>query len=152
MSFRTCYVDEGELVGDPWEVARHYATGWFTYDLIASIPYTWMFPDVQAVRLMLLLRLVRLAKLEVVMDKVARKWDVGEIMQLWLRVITLGFYIIISGHISGCAWFYIASKIESHSVDSWTTLYVGMMAMLWLWGGGGQLMGVPPACVVQVWD
>lgn len=124
VTFRTCYVDEGELVVDPWLVAKHYAHGWLAYDVIASVPYTWLFPSVQAVRLMLLLRLVRLAKLEVVLDRVARKWDIGEIMQLWLRVITLGFYITISGHISGCAWYYIAAKIEDHSDDSWTTLYV----------------------------
>jgi len=74
------------------------------------------------VRLFLLLRLVRLVKMEKVLDRIARKWDIGEIMQLWLRVFTLGFYITVCGHVSGCAWFYIASKIDEHDDSSWTVL------------------------------
>jgi len=45
VNFRTCYVDDGELIFDPWTVAKHYMHGWFLYDVAASIPYTWFFPS-----------------------------------------------------------------------------------------------------------
>lgn len=117
------YMEDGDPVDDPELVIKHYATGWFPFDCIASFPYT-VIVDSDLFRGMKLMRLSRLAKMEMVEQRIIDALDLGAKRQHQLRLLKLGFYCVVCGHIAACMWYYIAS-LEGHGDYSWTQLYLG---------------------------
>ena len=45
INFRTAFIHDGELISDPYAVAREYLRLWFWLDFLSSIPFDWFFAE-----------------------------------------------------------------------------------------------------------
>ena len=90
--------DEDEWVTDPIQIKRHYLRGWFLFDVIAALPVDFivdalstdkhMAAQVQAIRILKTIRLIRAVKL---LDNIHIK-GLPAWMQLWCLV--LAFFLL----------------------------------------------------------
>lgn len=138
LNFRTAYFDDGELVDQPIEIARHYAKVWLWIDLFSTIPYGRIVNGIAAasgevqtdatliVKLPRVLRFARLARLMRLMRvlKIRRlldEWEeLGAAAGTFLRLFSMAFWLIVVGHFLGCAWFFVA---DTNDLDHTTWAY-----------------------------
>lgn len=136
-NFRTAYYDDGELVSSPMQIATRYFGGWFWIDIVATIPYgrfvdaavsgtdpssdvlTKLPRVLRFLRLIRLARLLRLLKLRRLMDEWA---EVGMFATSVMRLLRVGFYMLIVGHMIACTWYFIAA-IEGLDGNTWAASF-----------------------------
>lgn len=123
LSFFSVYTSDGDTIDDPQQIVKHYVTTWFVLDCTASFPWT-LIVDNSFFRGMKLLRLMRLAKVEQVEQRIVEAADLSEKRQHQLKLGKLAFYVAVTSHIIACIWYYLA--VLEASEDSWTSLYLGV--------------------------
>lgn len=138
LSFRTAYVDDGELEQDPSTVARNYLKLWFWLDLLATVPYgrilgvialaegTAVTSGTLAAKLPRILRFARLARLMRLLRlfKVRRLLDqleeTGMSAAALMRLAQLFFWLITLAHFLACSWYWVAD-INDLGPDTWAS-------------------------------
>jgi Ion transport protein len=48
INFRTTYMQNGEIIVDPWRIAFNYLRGWFLIDAISAIPFDFVLSQIGA--------------------------------------------------------------------------------------------------------
>lgn len=129
LNFRTSFVDDGDLVVHPSRIARHYLRGYFALDVLATLPFSLVLERVLLAshtgfaELPSLLRTVRVVRMVKILRllKARRSWasisELSSVSKSFLRILRMGFWITVIGHILGCAWVIVYS-IEQQP-ESW---------------------------------
>ncbi|OQR81564.1 Voltage-gated Ion Channel (VIC) Superfamily [Thraustotheca clavata] len=136
-SFRTGIINPS--TGMPYYNKKHialaYLKGWFSVDLISTIPIstvvTWFYPNIKtnALNTARIFRSLKLARLL----KLARMRKIGMIISKWeeegfanqslLSLLKILFFVFFLAHLVACVWFYAATT----NSYSWASV-AGFMA------------------------
>lgn len=114
------FESEGRLVVSGWRIAMHYVCTWFVLDVVASVPYLWIFDPDSMLGLLAMLRVVRFARLERAELVWRSLFELSERHGSQLRLSKLLIYVLTIGHIAACAWYYLARWEAAY--NSWTVL------------------------------
>ena len=141
--FRTSFRDHGYDVTYPPTIARHYIKGWFTLDILSSLPFDKILaawpavgtiavlgqpssragfnPDVEPITLVDIVSLLRIMRIGRLMRKLSALTGAN-----FLRIMYLMYLFLLAGHWLGLVWYAIAIRpIEaSEAYDA---------AAPWLW-------------------
>eukprot|EP00500_Bicosoecida_sp_ms1_P000160 CAMPEP_0203810142 /NCGR_PEP_ID=MMETSP0115-20131106/2759_1 /ASSEMBLY_ACC=CAM_ASM_000227 /TAXON_ID=33651 /ORGANISM="Bicosoecid sp, Strain ms1" /LENGTH=1752 /DNA_ID=CAMNT_0050718925 /DNA_START=358 /DNA_END=5612 /DNA_ORIENTATION=- len=125
--------EDGLVVRKRSLVAGRYLRGWFTIDLLSTIPVdlfvSWFgdstaaksFKLLRVLRLARLLKLVRLIKLGRLLDNMEELQDMLTLNPALVRLMKLLLQIVFLGHLLSCFWFWVASlepAVGSFACDS----------------------------------
>ncbi|PBC27890.1 Potassium voltage-gated channel subfamily H member [Apis cerana cerana] len=121
LNFRTTYVSrKGEVVSNSKSIAVNYLKGWFFVDLVAALPFDFLYAsDVYSgeesghgnIHLVKLTRLLRLARLLQKMDRYSQYSAV-------ILTMLMLFFILVA-HWLACIWFVIAEKERLRNDNDW---------------------------------
>lgn len=112
VNFNTATMHRGEITEDRKIVAKQYLRGWFTVDLLATIPFELiakgLFSEThRVVRIIRLLRLSRLLKL-VRFQKISQDWHTNRVLnQSVVRLVFFAFWITLTAHWLACGWILL---------------------------------------------
>ncbi|CAD8147087.1 unnamed protein product [Paramecium octaurelia] len=122
LNFNTAYYDKGLMHEDRKQIMKHYVKGNFFWDLIVIIPFLISNMDIPFVRYTLLLRLTRLTPL---MTSIEEVLNLEDNMQVFLDLLKLIFFLLLTGHFCGCAWHWVAViEYENYGEElTWLTKY-----------------------------
>ncbi|CAD8171955.1 unnamed protein product [Paramecium octaurelia] len=122
LNFNTAYYDKGLMHEDRKQIIKHYVKGNFFWDVIVIIPYLLSNMEVPFVRYALLLRLTRLSPL---MTSIEEVLNLEDNMQVFLDLLKLIFFLLLTGHFCGCAWHWVAViEYENYGEQlTWLTKY-----------------------------
>ncbi|KAJ8320244.1 hypothetical protein KUTeg_001831 [Tegillarca granosa] len=120
LNFRTSFVNKsGQVVYDGKLVALNYMRGWFLLDLLAAIPFDFLYST--PVHLLKLGRLLRLARL---LQKIDRYSQYSAIV-----VTLLMCMFALSAHWLACVWYAIGyGELESNP-PNWTVGWLHQLSM-----------------------
>ncbi|CAD8180977.1 unnamed protein product [Paramecium pentaurelia] len=105
LNFNTAYYDKGLMHEDRKQIMKHYVKGNFFWDIIVVIPFLISYLDIPFVRYTLLLRLTRLSPL---MTSIEEVLNLEDSLQIFLDLLKLIFFLLLTGHFCGCAWHWVA--------------------------------------------
>ncbi len=153
-NFITAYEDEQseEIVVDPKRIAKRYAKTWMAVDVIASIPFDFIFPAEEggassanrlgrlarlprAIRVLRLLRLLRLLRVARLQGYLSRFEQITDLHPAIARAFAAAFWVLLSLHFMSCLWFFIGTEQQGESwvkeegltdADSWTAYLTSM--------------------------
>jgi CRP-like cAMP-binding protein len=130
LNFRTAYVDKhGHREGRPWEVAKNYAKGWFTIDIVSCLPVQYMqyimeasqgsdgadgggagdrMKVLKSLRLMRLAKMLRIARLRKMITKYSDDVQTAQ----WLPAISMTFVILFLCHVLACLWYFVGDGAQ----------------------------------------
>ncbi|XP_043496426.1 potassium voltage-gated channel subfamily H member 8 isoform X1 [Polistes fuscatus] len=121
LNFRTTYVSrKGEVVSNSKSIALNYMKTWFVVDLVAALPFDFLYAsDVYSgeesghgnIHLVKLTRLLRLARL---LQKIDRYSQYSAVILTMLML----FFILVA-HWLACIWFVIAEKERLRNDKEW---------------------------------
>ncbi|KAL6261749.1 hypothetical protein P5V15_006838 [Pogonomyrmex californicus] len=121
LNFRTTYVSrKGEVVSNSKSIAVNYVKGWFFVDLVAALPFDFLYAsDVYSgeesahsnIHLVKLTRLLRLARLLQKMDRYSQYSAV-------ILTMLMLFFIVVA-HWLACVWYVIAEKERLRNDKDW---------------------------------
>lgn len=136
INFNTAYVQEGELVVDRKKIALKYLKGWFTLDLISSIPYgivvstkdyfninsnklysleiLGLLRILKISRMFGLTKLLRIAKLNMMVRFFNDNFD-SKLVSLLNEFLKVIFLLLIISHWMACIWYYIGKSTHDSS-------------------------------------
>ncbi|XP_043597780.1 potassium voltage-gated channel subfamily H member 8 isoform X1 [Bombus pyrosoma] len=130
LNFRTTYVSrKGEVVSNSKSIAVNYLKGWFFVDLVAALPFDFLYAsDVYSgeesghgnIHLVKLTRLLRLARLLQKMDRYSQYSAV-------ILTMLMLFFILVA-HWLACIWFVIAEKERLRNDDDWDLGWIHTLA------------------------
>ncbi|XP_031832379.2 eag-like K[+] channel isoform X3 [Nomia melanderi] len=130
LNFRTTYVSrKGEVVSNSKSIAVNYVKGWFIVDLVAALPFDFLYAsDVYSgeesghgnIHLVKLTRLLRLARLLQKMDRYS------QYSAVILTMLMLLF--ILLAHWMACVWFVIAEKERLKNDSDWDLGWIHTLA------------------------
>ncbi|RHY15395.1 hypothetical protein DYB25_002152 [Aphanomyces astaci] len=63
LSFRTGYIESGEIVMDPKEVSHHYMWSWFVVDIVSNFPFRFVLTSTANPKSVKFLKLQKIPKL-----------------------------------------------------------------------------------------
>ena len=110
IQFNTAYFEHRKLVTDRRAIARRYLRGWFLLDLLATLPFSWIFSSsrfAQLNRVFRFFRLARLFKLFASSKTLARIRKLDFINPAYMRLFLLIFWILVAAHLVACGWIFI---------------------------------------------
>ena len=140
LNFRTAYIDGDQYVLDRKRIVSNYLKGWFTIDLLSSIPLElidavielltsidanddadriWFMRYLRVLRLARLLRLLRLLKVQRYINALDDAFNVNLQFVKLARVIAGMLYLM---HVLGCT-FYWLHAVHSDGGVTWLTEY-----------------------------
>lgn len=150
LNFFTAVQINGVLVSDPKRVALHYLKGFFLIDLLAVLPFEALFGSgmvqTRMLRQLRLLRLFRLAHVADFMRSIAKKNIINASI---LRMIFLGFWVVLFTHWATCGWIALgAGNIgpvwrESQALLYLRSLYWAVTTIATI--GYGDVIPITPA-------
>ncbi|XP_026672820.1 potassium voltage-gated channel subfamily H member 8 isoform X2 [Ceratina calcarata] len=130
LNFRTTYVNrKGEVVSNSKSIAVNYLKGWFIVDLVAALPFDFLYAsDVYSgeesghgnIHLVKLTRLLRLARLLQKMDRYSQYSAV-------ILTMLMLFFILVA-HWLACIWFVIAEKERLKNDSDWDLGWIHTLA------------------------
>ncbi|ETV82945.1 hypothetical protein H257_04707 [Aphanomyces astaci] len=103
LSFRTGYIESGEIVMDPKEVSHHYMWSWFVVDIVSNFPFRFVLTStanpksVKFLKLQKIPKLLRFTRLLKYMRQYAKYYKF---------VLTL-CVMAVSLHSFSCIWVYV---------------------------------------------
>ena len=110
IQFHTGFLQRQELVTDRKEIARRYIRGWFIPDLIATIPFAWIFTASRFASLNRIFRFFRLARLFKLFGSskiLNRANKLSFINPAFMRLFLLVFWILVAAHLVASGWILI---------------------------------------------
>ncbi|XP_011877152.1 PREDICTED: potassium voltage-gated channel subfamily H member 8 [Vollenhovia emeryi] len=130
LNFRTTYVSrKGEVVSNSRSIAVNYVKGWFFVDLVAALPFDFLYAsDVYSgeesahsnIHLVKLTRLLRLARLLQKMDRYSQYSAV-------ILTMLMLFFIVVA-HWLACVWYVIAEKERLRNDKDWDLGWIHTLA------------------------
>eukprot|EP01043_Picozoa_sp_COSAG02_P010774 COSAG02_NODE_386_length_23297_cov_32.396457_6_plen_1111_part_00 len=130
LNFRIAFVDKhGHREGRPWEIAKHYAKGWFVIDIVSCLPVQYVQYIMEAsqgsdvtdgrgagdrmkvfksLRLMRLAKMLRVARLRKMITKYSDDVQTAQ----WLPAISMTFVILFLCHILACSWYFVGDGAQ----------------------------------------
>ena len=136
-NFRTGWINlDGEIIWDPRVIRNEYLKGWFTVDLLSTIPFDKVivpFLDggssnsssvARSGKLLRILRVVRLLKLTrlLKMAKLFSKGDGNELMgQSTMDLIKMIVLVTFVGHLLACVFLMVANFQMQETSLQWLT-------------------------------
>ncbi|CAD8096304.1 unnamed protein product [Paramecium sonneborni] len=122
LNFNTAYYDKGLMHEDRKQIMKHYVKGNFFWDIIVVIPFLISYLDIPFVRYTLLLRLTRLSPL---MTSIEEVLNLEDSIQIFLDLLKLIFFLLLTGHFCGCAWHWVAIiEYQDYGQEvTWLTRY-----------------------------
>ncbi len=124
IQFNTGFIVRQELVTDRKQIARRYLRGWFILDLIATLPFTWIFASSRYAGLNRVFRFFRLARLFKLFGSskiLNRAKKLSFINPAFMRLFLLVFWILVAAHLIACGWIFIGGPGE-YATDGETYL------------------------------
>lgn len=115
IQFNTGYLVRQELMTDRKEIAKRYLRGWFLPDLVATLPFTWIFTGSRFVglnRIFRFFRLARLLKLFGSSKTLNRAKKLSFINPAFMRLFLLVFWILVAAHLIACGWIFIGGPAD----------------------------------------
>ncbi|OWF51387.1 Potassium voltage-gated channel subfamily H member 8 [Mizuhopecten yessoensis] len=118
LNFRTSFVSKsGQIVYDGRMVALNYIRGWFLLDLLAAIPFDFLYTiDVNTNTPVHLLKVARLLRLARLLQKIDRYSQYSAIVIALLMLL-----FALTAHWLACIWYAIGYHEMLHSPAHWTT-------------------------------
>ncbi|XP_066586736.1 potassium voltage-gated channel subfamily H member 8 isoform X2 [Prorops nasuta] len=130
LNFRTTYVSrKGEVVSNSKSIALNYVKSWFFVDLVAALPFDFLYAsDVYSgeesghgnIHLVKLTRLLRLARLLQKMDRYSQYSAV-------ILTMLMLFFILVA-HWLACIWYVIAEKERLRNDKDWDLGWIHTLA------------------------
>jgi len=124
IQFNTAFRKRHEVITDRKAIARRYLRGWFFLDLMATLPFTWIFISsrFKAVnRIFRFFRLARLFKLFGSSKTLNRARKLSFVNPAFMRLFMLVFWILVAGHIVACGWIFIGGVGEYTSGSEYSS-------------------------------
>ncbi|MEW8144102.1 MAG: ion transporter, partial [Candidatus Thiodiazotropha endolucinida] len=134
IKFNTGIMIRQELVTNRKTIAIHYLRGMFIFDLIAALPFSWIFAYSQAAFVKRIFRyflLLRLFKLLSITKTLKRAHRISIIKPAFIRLMLLVFWILIAAHIIACGWIFIDGPGKISSETPLTSRAVYLEAFYW---------------------
>ena len=132
IQFNTAYKSHLDLVTDRKAIAKHYLKGWFFFDLVATLPFSWFFYSRYS-RLNKVLRFFRLARLFKLFGSsktLNRARKLSFVNPSIMRLFILVFWILIVGHLVACGWIFIGG-VGTYSSTYTSNADVYLEAFYW---------------------
>jgi hypothetical protein len=143
---RSTYSDNNEHTHIEWdtrEISRRYLCGWFTLDLLSTVPFDRMLPDNsrnQSWRGLKLLRVIKMVRVVRVIQGLSRlaergsgQFDIGDIQRQGRRQLEIISRSIPAGSLAGRALFQLGFQESSDE-----TMYAPLVHQ----EGEGELTGM----------
>jgi voltage-gated potassium channel len=115
IQFNTGFMVRQQLVTDRKAIARRYLRGWFILDLIATLPFTWIFTSSRFAGLNRIFRFFRLARLFKLFGSskiLNRAKNLSFVNPAFMRLFLLVFWILVAAHLIACGWIFIGGPSE----------------------------------------
>ncbi len=107
INFKTAYYDGKELITDPVLIRNKYLKSWFTFDLIASLPF-FLLPGIYISlnRVVRFIRLVRVLKVFTLFQTInnVRKTKISSNV---IRLLIMGFWLLLTAHLIACGFIFV---------------------------------------------
>merc|ERR1719265_906723 len=128
-NFNLAYYQQGLFVTQPWRIIKNYIKGWFIIDLVASIPFQYVFPSsksasgtrmlrmVRLARFLKILRLLKVAKVKKLLRRLEETTDTFFLASFMLRMSKVILWLVLLSHFSACAWYLIGSTSTPDNPD-----------------------------------
>jgi hypothetical protein len=111
-----------KIHADRKSIARQYLRGWFAVDIVASIPFAWLFyvtslwvpsssREVGAVldiiMITKLMKMVKISKVSAIFNDIRQSLSVNPAL---MRLVTFGFWFVTAVHLMACGWVLIGAS------------------------------------------
>jgi hypothetical protein len=100
------------ILSDRRGIARHYLRGWFALDLLAALPFGWLFSALSPAAVpaaaagAALLRMAKIGKVSAVFRDIRESLSVNPAL---MRLVTFGFWFVTALHLMACGWVLIGA-------------------------------------------
>jgi voltage-gated potassium channel len=101
------------VMSDRGSIARHYLRGWFAVDLVAAVPFGWLFSALSpgavpaaAAGAAALLRIAKIGKVSAVFRDIRESLSLNPAL---MRLVTFGFWFVTALHLMACGWVMIGA-------------------------------------------
>ena len=110
------------ISSDRKSIARMYLRGWFAVDLLASIPFTWIFfvtslwnpgasmgvgAVLDIIMVTKLMKMVKISKVSAIFNDIRESLSVSPSL---MRLVTFGFWFVTVVHLMACGWILIGAS------------------------------------------
>ncbi len=107
---------------DRRSIARLYIRGWFFVDVVASIPFAWLFYVAQVwspsasvevgavldiIMVTKLMKMVKISKVSAIFNDIKESLSVSP---SFMRLVTFGFWFVTAVHLMACGWVLIGAS------------------------------------------
>ena len=114
-----------KIYSDRPSISRQYLRGWFAVDLIACIPFSWLFSvtslwvpssstgvgaALDIIMVTKLLKMVKISKVSAIFNDVRESLSVNPAL---MRLVTFGFWFVTAVHLMACGWVLIGASEHS---------------------------------------
>ncbi|MGO9308217.1 MAG: ion transporter [Spirochaetia bacterium] len=111
-----------KVYSDRKSIARLYLRGWFPVDLIASIPFAWLFSitslwspsasvgvgaALDIIMVTKLMKMVKISKVSAIFNDIRESLSVSPAL---MRLVTFGFWFVTTVHLMACGWVLIGAS------------------------------------------
>ena len=111
-----------KIYGDRRSIARMYLRSWFAVDMLASIPFTWIFfvtslwnPSasmgvgavLDIIMVTKLIKMVKISKVSAIFNDIRESLSVSPSL---MRLVTFGFWFVTVVHLMACGWVLIGAS------------------------------------------
>ena len=118
LNLNTGYYEKGSIILDREKIIKNYFQFWLWFDLITTIPYSWILNDSKngdysiLIALLKMVKLLRLVRLQVVLYRIEDQIFNEKFIYL-MTIFKLLLYLFIIGHFFACLMFAVSSsKLE----------------------------------------
>ncbi|MBF0117783.1 MAG: cyclic nucleotide-binding domain-containing protein [Desulfobacterales bacterium] len=123
ISFFFNVLREGKWVTHPYDIAMIYLKGWFTFDLIAAIPFDlilpYLFPSLNTPFYLGIMRLGLMAKIPKLWHYRRQFEHFLYINVSVLRLLFSLYLISLLAHWIACGWYFLTAKPELNSISNY---------------------------------
>ncbi|MGA2641185.1 MAG: cyclic nucleotide-binding domain-containing protein [Spirochaetia bacterium] len=111
-----------KIYSDRKSIARLYLRGWFPVDLIACIPFSWLFfvtslwspsasmgvgAALDIIMVTKLMKMVKISKVSAIFNDIRESLSVSPAL---MRLVTFGFWFVTAVHLMACGWVLIGAS------------------------------------------
>lgn len=130
---QTCTnVYNNRLIVDEWEIAKRYIRGWFFIDLLTSLPFEFMVPKSNVVKVVKVLRIFRFVRIVKILRlfKMIKTFDgfmsqfVRHELITALKFCKIFSLMLLCAHLSACFWFFVGYSTMDSDTGSWVSRHI----------------------------
>lgn len=114
-----------KIYSDRASISRLYLRGWFAVDLVASVPFAWLFfvtslwapgssmgvgAALDIIMVTKLMKMVKISKVSAIFNDIRETLSVNPAL---MRLVTFGFWFVTAVHLMACGWVLIGASEAS---------------------------------------